>query len=790
MITAEHLNFLHHVPFLGSARISHSTVEAGSWQEIRIFYTVGSGGMADGAGIKIAFRFYSDWAHFQTTEVAHDHFVSATIRRREPFNGESTSTARLLQVSYDQKGHERPFQKILKIDVVDGFLHVGDQIEVVLGDRSGGGRGSRVQTFAEREFLFRVFVDTTGSSRFAELENPLSVAVHHGRISRVRILSPTVVRSAARVPITVAGYDAWGNPAPLPSEGHLLCNGQTIVPTASLGGPVWTRQTLPIDVPGDYLLTWSDSTLHCEPGFLSVCPDFPVERARFGDLHIHSHDTVGINPTEENMQYARDIAALDFAGYTANDFNITKENWDRAVAVCRDFDEVGSFVCFAGTEWCGSTSTGGDRNVIFLVGEPLFDRDSDGKSLRSFEWNENTKPGHKLRPGLLTASDLYRAYRAIEESVVMIPHVGGRRADLAWHDEALEPLVEIASSWGHFEWFYQDALRRGYRVGASAAGDEHRGRPGGGDPGVDYFGVRGGITGVLSTELSAGDVGRALKSRHTWATTGQRAVALLRAGEFWQGDVLPAPPDEPISYGIWSPIGLELIELVDQNGTVLLQRNLHREIGLSSNHMRIRWGGARVPDRYRWARWQGSIRIAGSPVLSHEVAGLDHPEETVEFDGSDRFTVRTDTYGDADALVLELEHLESAKISLDLTIQAYRKAGPQTPYARDAVTPGIKRTFDHSAVAKEDGVYLPLGGQNLFISIEPVTAQTLPMRVEGEFRLPVGTSAELVYLRARDLQQNWLWSSPLFWERKMRVEEGSGAIEVVRKRGVSGVNET
>jgi hypothetical protein len=34
-----------------------------------------------------------------------------------------------LKVRFDQKGHERPFQKAIIIDVVDGFLKPGDHIE-------------------------------------------------------------------------------------------------------------------------------------------------------------------------------------------------------------------------------------------------------------------------------------------------------------------------------------------------------------------------------------------------------------------------------------------------------------------------------------------------------------------------------------------------------------------------------------------------------------------------------------------------------------------------------------
>jgi hypothetical protein len=35
---------------------------AGAWEEITLDYTVGASGIADGARLKIAFKFYTDWA--------------------------------------------------------------------------------------------------------------------------------------------------------------------------------------------------------------------------------------------------------------------------------------------------------------------------------------------------------------------------------------------------------------------------------------------------------------------------------------------------------------------------------------------------------------------------------------------------------------------------------------------------------------------------------------------------------------------------------------------------------
>ncbi len=79
------------------------------------------------------------------------------------------------------------------------------------------------------------------------------------------------------------------------------------------------------------------------------CVSTQLSRRRapwFADLHVHSEDTVGINNTEYNLTYGRDVAGLDVLGYTANDFNITERNWNTAVDLIHSLHTDGEFVCF------------------------------------------------------------------------------------------------------------------------------------------------------------------------------------------------------------------------------------------------------------------------------------------------------------------------------------------------------------------------------------------------------------------------------------------------------------
>lgn len=154
-------------PFLGATTCSHRRLVAGEWTEVTLVYEVGGSGLADGAGIKLAMKFYSDWALFQTSDPTAANFVSAEYEAGPLVPGQSPATVQALKVRFDQKGHERPYQKAIIIDVIDGYLNPGDRIAIRLGDRRQGGPGTRVQTFVEQGFRFRVFIDPLGSQKYA-----------------------------------------------------------------------------------------------------------------------------------------------------------------------------------------------------------------------------------------------------------------------------------------------------------------------------------------------------------------------------------------------------------------------------------------------------------------------------------------------------------------------------------------------------------------------------------------------------------------------------------------------
>lgn len=729
------------LPFLGELAIEDPVLTAGAVAEVVLRYRVGASGIADSGWLKLCFKYYSDW-DLQTDDPAGRDYATAEVTHRGDLGGaspENLATVRRLEVKYDVKGGERPFQKALLIHLVDGFLRPGDEIVIRLGDRRWGCPGTRVQTFVEDGFTFRMHADVLGTSRMGQVGD-VRTDIVAGPAERLVLAGPRLVREGAGAPLRLHLEDAWGNvvrdtPARLavgelagefPAEGWAAAALE--LPARALGAYEVKASAVLADA--------RELSANCP---VDVVRELPGGRAYFADLHAHSDDTVGTQDSAYNFAYARRVGGLDVLGYTANDFQVTDQAWEDVVALAREVSEEGRFVCLPGVEWCGNSAVGGDHNVVYLG--------DDTRLARSLEWHEAMRSDAPV-PEHWPIAELYDAYAANPDDYLLIPHLGGRRATLDWHHPALERLLEVHSAWGTGGWFLRDALSRGLRVGVSANSDEHRGRPGGGAPGANIFGARGGLTGVLAPELTRAAVGETLRARRTWATTGARAVALLRAGDQWMGDEREAGGEEiVVSYALYGDAPWEQMTVFDSEGP-LLHRNLHVEGGFAPDLVRIRWGGARHRDRYRWASWTGTAEVSGAELLAAEPWAFMHPEQTIAVEGS-RARWSAATFGNDVGAVLRLDREDELEISIEASIAEESRTERFVVRGSDLL----------AGPHRQD-----LGGAGLHVSVERIApSERLPLRLTGELavRLPAADSA--LYLHARQADGHEAWTSPLFF---------------------------
>ena len=297
-----------------------------------------------------------------------------------------------------------------------------------------------------------------------------------------------------------------------------------------------------------------------------------------------------------------------------------------------------------------------------------------------------------------------------------------------------------------------------------ANGDEHRGRCGGGAPGTQVFGVRGGLTGVISERLDRPSVGAALRARRTWATTGERAVALLWSGEAMQGDIILSSGPLQVNWRVLNEAGWENVSAWDQDGC-LWQRDLVAEAGLSSRRIRLSWGGARIRDRYRAAIWQGRLTIRNGTILGVRGTGLDHREEAIWREGATIIGFRSDTAGDTDSVEIDIDGLEDCTLEVCGTIGGYKKIGDPrvpTPFVH---CPNFSWSTTGAEILAGRRLRKMLAGTEMCLTLERLSDSALPRDVSGRFDLaPVNGPHGFrpVYLRAEGAAADKAMTSPLF----------------------------
>ncbi len=760
--------------FLGKVSINVEEIVAGSWQEVIIDYEVGAAGMADGSWFKATFRFYSDWELFQTTDPKAANYVSAEYHAGPTVEGQSPASVQKLSVRFDQKGHERPFQKAVIVDTFDGYLKAGDHIVIRMGDRRFGGPGTRIQTFTEHDFKFRCYVDPLGTSRFAAVKPDLVVNIKPGVPALLQWAGSRLVKKGEKLPLRVRIEDEWGNTCwDQPEKVRVVatldgkpCYKKDIT-LSKTGWAVSLLEDMPTDKPGELAITASMPShvaVKDQTFYVTVDKDLDFPRIFYTDLHVHSNDTIGTNSTEYNLTYGRDVTGLDVLAFAHNDFNITAERWLKTVELIREITTDGEFVAYPGTEWCGSSCAGGDHNVVFLHDDdPEFPFLKDGTHVRSVDWNEDSGTTEAV-PGAWPLEELWVAYAKDPEGHLLIPHVGGRRCILDWHYPKLERLIEIGSAWGHFGWLYQEAMERGYKIGASMAGDEHRGRCGGGVPGTAVFGTKGGISGVIAPELSRKAIAKALRERHTFASTGERTYGLITCGKHLMGDEFEHKGAAQVNYRFLGDKGWDELVAYDHSGEIW-RRNLHAELGYSKRKVRFRWGGARIKDRYRWAVWKGTITITNAVINEFVGLGFEHLEETCWRQSATTIGFKSDTYGDIDAIEMDVSHLETARIVIEGTIDGYVKVGDPLKGNPFVHCPTFRWELTGAELLELAHMKKDLPGVDMFLAMDRLSDSTPPREVTGNFEVgptngPHGHRP--VYMVAHQGDDAKVWTSALF----------------------------
>jgi len=445
--------------------------------------------------------------------------------------------------------------------------------------------------------------------------------------------------------------------------------------------------------------------------------------------------------------------------------------WNAVQEATRRFNSDGSFVTFPGYEWQGDGSPG-DHNVFFLrEGAPVFVVDS--------------------------LSELYRNLRGMD--ALAIPHhVGyrpGRRGrDWSVWDPELSPFAEIYSIHGcsetDEEWIglrnnyhmgpgqsggtYQDALDRGYRLGAVCSTDNWGDMPG-------RHG--NGRMACLASELTRESLWDAFKARRVYGVTGDRIELDFTLNGAPMGSVVPSDPGpRRIRVKVSGSDALDRIELL--RGNRVIATHCHQgtwSVPVPGRPTRFKvrvesgWGPASgevdVPNR----QWEGALEVPGGRIVGYEPCWISPGQEPPVIDGDTariRMCSSTATATDIpqNAVVFELEcdpadplrvtmnGLEERSTMVDLC------GGSRSMWFRDECMRmlAVRAGIPEGSPERED-IYWHVAYKTKLHRAIPEAGYTAEFEFEDDEPLD-GSAAGARHYRVRVEQRNGqrAWSSPIW----------------------------
>ena len=625
-------------------------------------------------------------------------------------------------------------------------LSRGDTVTITFGDRSGGGLGHKLQNWSNDRVVFKTFLDLEANGWLLTPDWPALEVLGEERIRFVNAVAPSIVEPGEEFTLAVRSEDRFKNLASGRTPAmEVLLNGERYREIPAGSPAMHDVEGVRIDSPGVYRfqVRSADGAIQGVSNPVRVERE-PDHRIYWGETHGHTGFAEGQGSPDGYFKFGRDIARLDFLSLSEHDIWMDDFEWKTLQEMVEKYRVPRKFTAILGFEWTSRLPYGGHHNVFF--------RDAPGR----------------LRVPNQTAPLLDELYKGLRQAnstddVLVIPHAH-QPGDWTNSDGTAERLVEIQSGHGTFDWFGNKYLSNGYRVGFVGASDNHVGHPG-------YSGMTnrqlGGLAAVLATANTPDLIFDALRSRATYATTGERIVLDATLNGVRMGQEQGLTPNPKIDCTVNGTAPIDAIDVIKNGRIVYTKRHLETEVTdgvavqVSFESSTEVMGRRQVPRGDR--PWKGVIRVEGAELVGYDEPWFRHPAtyETSLQDGQLRFALHT--RGRSTALILRLRGASAdtrVTVDLDQTTERLGSGGYERTPQRLLATQLSFRLGD-------------LGGDvgrkefEVLEHTDALTVQVVPSgaALDQDFSYTDRDEPEAgayYYLRVRQLDGAVAWSSP-FW---------------------------
>ena len=714
-----------------------------SMAELRQTWRVGAKPIVTGGGFWVARHFNANWGTFQTEDPAAAGYVSISTD-----DDDAVFERETIMASGPHGGFRSP-QPAIAFRVVEGELDRGSSVTIAYGDRSQGGSGIMTPTFESERMPLPLYVDLDGSSEWRSLPiTPFEIV--GGETTGVHGFAPSVVEPGESFELSVRAQDQYFNRATgdIPAFEVLLNN--EIVATTNAGADAITVLDLALNEPGVYWISIrsADGSITGEgnPILVEENPEF---RIYWGDTHGHSGYSEGIGTVDYFMRFARDDARLDYVTHSEHDVWLDAGEWDLIRRTSAEYDEPGKFIPYLGWEWTRHTRFGGHHNVLFRT-------------------IEDQIPVSAMEFPVLSSLYAELHERHDPNNIVVIPHAHNP-GDFRQSDPQLEPIIEIMSMHGSFQWFMEAYLSHGHEVGVVAASDDHLSRPGYSAPHRNSLAQRGGLGAVLAPERSRDAIFDGMKAKRTYATTGDRIILDFDVNGTGMGQRADYSDSRVVSGRAIGTAPLKSIQLLKNDEVIWEEEYLLENSASIEQQLLISFTSDPTPyfsgDAPRgWRHWDGDLNIANATVVDAKSMDFFNPFTQAMVVDNNTISFHTNTRGDTSSILLTLTGVnENTMISFDL--DETTETGSAPPFYRPHKTIAANQTDIALSELEEGKITRTLAGPDY-----PEDAITI-RRVITEGTKDISFSfddpsfpdqGDYYYFKVEQANDAIAWSSPIW----------------------------